>query len=118
MAQARWTYLGNGRKNEIGIYHGDESGHVLIYCNQNVVAIDFNMKDSKTYSFMVGYRLLELHIKKTGDQFEYELDDKDTKMPIDEKLETQLFWKDFMTSLIIGIGIGILVFLMYQWLVH
>lgn len=60
------------RKN-VGIYHGADSGHVLIHCNQEIIKIDFNVIEDKTYNFFIEDELYELQIEKVENGFAYGL---------------------------------------------
>lgn len=74
MAQMNWTFLDYQHdKYEIGLYHGDQSGHVLLYCNEKVVTIDFNVLETKTYTFYIGEELAELTIEREEKRFSYAL---------------------------------------------
>ncbi|SRR6056297_478290 len=73
MAQTNWTYHGaSGRTHHIGLYHGDDSGHVIIYCNNNILTIDFDVKEPKSYSFYLEHDLCELSVSQADDVFEYD----------------------------------------------
>lgn len=74
MAQMGWVLLDDrGGRHRVGLYHGDESGHLLIHCNLRVVQIDFSVKDTKTYSFFIEDEFCEIHIVKEKDgRFGYE----------------------------------------------
>ncbi|MBV6442314.1 MAG: hypothetical protein DYG98_19025 [Haliscomenobacteraceae bacterium CHB4] len=74
MAQMGWVFLDDrGGRHRVGLYHGDQSGHVMIHCNLRVVQIDFSVKESKTYSFFIEDELCEVHIYKEPDgRFGYE----------------------------------------------
>jgi|GEM_PF-230212 len=74
MAQVGWVWLDNkGGKYRVGVYHGDQSGHVAIHCNLRVVQIDFSVKESRTYSFFIEDELCEIRIEKhKDDYFTYE----------------------------------------------
>lgn len=77
MAQNSWFYtFPNGKKYEIGIYHSQE-GHVVIYCEGEIIVIDFNVMGDKQYSFFIENKLLNLTIKKNTDaSFAYELSEE------------------------------------------
>jgi hypothetical protein len=61
MAQRHWTYKNeNGPDYEVGLYHGDSSGHVLIYVGQQIIKIDFSVFDEKKYHFQLGTELVAL----------------------------------------------------------
>ena len=54
MSQFTWTYIGdNGALHRVGLFHGDETGHLMIYCNTRIVVIDFGVTTSKNYSFFI-----------------------------------------------------------------
>jgi hypothetical protein len=73
MAQTQWTYHGaSGRSHHIGLYHGDDSGHVIIYCNNNILTIDFDVKEPKSYSFYLEQDLCELSLSQDEGAFEYD----------------------------------------------
>jgi hypothetical protein len=73
MAQVGWTLIDNqSRPQKVGLYHGDSSGHLVIYCNMKMVQVDFNVKESRTYSFFIEDEFCEVSIIKTKDgRFEY-----------------------------------------------
>ena len=72
MSECRWTYYDPAQGNHtLGLYHGPESGHVMIYHNNTVVIIDFQVHTSKSYSFVYNKNLLRLHIVKGEDGFKY-----------------------------------------------
>jgi hypothetical protein len=68
------------RRFEIGLYHGDDSGHVLMHVNKEPVIIDFSIKEEKDYSFYVGPQLFNLNFKKVSDSFTYILE-RDLEVP-------------------------------------
>ncbi len=74
MGQFQWTVLGQtGKQYKVGIYHGDKSGHLLIYCNAKVVQVDFSVKESKNYSFFIDDEFFELEVEKKDGAFLYGL---------------------------------------------
>lgn len=74
MSQLNWVFLDDfGKRYEIGMYHGNNTGHLMVYCNSNVILIDFNVLESKLYSFYLGEELCELEIKKEAKHFSYSL---------------------------------------------
>ena len=74
MAQAGWTYTDLfGRKFYIGLYHGDESGHVVLYVNNKISIIDFNINDSKNYAIYIGRDLLKIELDNSSGDFTYRL---------------------------------------------
>lgn len=68
MAQMNWVYLDNqGGRHRVGLYHGDQSGHVMIHCNLRVVQIDFSVKETKMYSFFIEDELCEVLLERQPD---------------------------------------------------
>ncbi len=74
MAQYVWTYYTPlGRPYNVYIYHGEESGHVIVYINAGIIIIDFNQLESKKYHFALEHQLMELEMIKNEEGFEYVL---------------------------------------------
>ncbi len=72
VSQYAWSYRSPaGQEYIVGLYHGPESGHVVVYCNQEVVAIDFNVQQSACYTFFIEEDLCEVHIERKGQGFSY-----------------------------------------------
>ena len=68
MAQMNWVYLDNrGGRHRVGLYHGDQSGHVMLHCNMRVVQIDFSVKETKMYSFFIEDELCEVMLERQPD---------------------------------------------------
>ena len=75
MSECRWTYYDpSGGRQTLGLYHGDRSGHVMIYLNEKVVLVDFKVHHSKSYSFMVNENLLKLNLDKKNGKFKYKFE--------------------------------------------
>jgi len=85
LSQLSWIYLDDyGGKHQVGLYHGDKTGHVMVYVNSKVIIIDFHILDTKKYSFYIGGELCELELEKADPtQFKYGL-------KINEKVNTPL----------------------------
>jgi hypothetical protein len=67
-----WTYLADqGKKHHVGLMHGAESGHLLVYCDAKIILIDFEILEDKTYSFFIDEQLCEISIEKIDGQFYY-----------------------------------------------
>lgn len=67
MPQLSWSITGHtGRIYRLGLFHGEADGHVVVHCNNKVVAIDFNVEGSKTYSMFLDQELCEVSIDHTG----------------------------------------------------
>jgi hypothetical protein len=73
MAQIDWMVTGNrGSRFRIGLYHGDQSGHVLMYCNNRIITIDFGVLSAKTYTLFLDDELCEVHIEPRPDAAGYD----------------------------------------------
>ncbi|HRI59475.1 MAG TPA: hypothetical protein PK228_07120, partial [Saprospiraceae bacterium] len=74
MAQMGWVFLDDrGGRHRVGLYHGDQSGHVMIHCNLRVIQIDFSVKETKKYSFFIEDEFCEISLYKEPDgHFGYE----------------------------------------------
>lgn len=67
MAQHAWNITGNfGNAYKLGLFHGEKTHHVVVYCNNSIVAIDFGVKKSKTYTVFLDQQLCEVSIDYTG----------------------------------------------------
>ncbi|MEM9929244.1 MAG: hypothetical protein AAF840_05470 [Bacteroidota bacterium] len=67
MAQHAWSITGHyGNTYNLGLFHGETTHHVVVHCNNSVVAIDFSVKESKTYSLFLDHELCEVSIDHTG----------------------------------------------------
>lgn len=72
MNRFNWTYLADqGKKHHIGLMHGAESGHLLVYCDAKIVLIDFEILEDKRYSFFIDEQLCEISIERINGQFYY-----------------------------------------------
>jgi hypothetical protein len=74
MAQVGWVYLDDfGKQHRVGLYHGDQSGHLVIHCNRRVIQIDFLVKETRTYSFFIEDELCEIMLFREPDsRFSYD----------------------------------------------
>lgn len=56
------------------MYHGEDSGHLMVHCNNKVMLIDFGVKDTKDYSFFLDAELFELKIVRESDgRYSYDM---------------------------------------------
>jgi hypothetical protein len=88
MAQAIWQFVSNtGFKHKIGVYHGDKSGHLLIYCDTRVVKIDFSVLEPYQFSFFVDDEFCEVTIhKEANGSFTYDFQvDKQADTPLNQE---------------------------------
>lgn len=117
MAQHSWIYKNKvGMDYEVSLYHGDQSGHVLIYSNQAIISIDFSVKKDKVFSFMLGEELFELSFTFEKSLPIYQLKNTVTNKTI-SKLDTTNYPKQHIKFAVISvIVLGILVFLIFQFI--
>ncbi|MCB0654428.1 MAG: hypothetical protein KDC85_24320 [Saprospiraceae bacterium] len=87
MAQFRWSYLSpQGKRHIVGIFHGERTGHLMIYVNSKVVQIDFKVFEDKLYSFFIDEELCEVSVEKKGERFSYEFKlNKDADTPLNRR---------------------------------
>lgn len=72
MSQLTWTYVDDdGYRHKVGLFHGDNSGHLMVYCNTRIVVIDFHVLKSKNYSFFINEELCDLSIEEKAGKFSY-----------------------------------------------
>lgn len=73
MPQYSWNITGHrGNHYKLGLFHGDKTQHVVLHCNDKVVQIDFEVRESKTYTVFLDHELCEVSIDHTGgDQYDY-----------------------------------------------
>lgn len=84
MGQIFWRYTNDKSVlYDISVYHGDQSGHVLIYCGYKIITIDFAVKRDKDYSFLIDDELFSLKIIYEGKKPTYRLFNQDTMKVID-----------------------------------
>lgn len=55
------------------MYHGEDSGHLMVHCNNKVMLIDFGVTDTKNYSFFLDQELFELQLTRENGNFSYNL---------------------------------------------
>ncbi len=68
MAQVSWNLRSNtGNFYQIGLFHGDRTRHVVLYCNNRIIQLDFKVFEEKTYSFYLDDELCEVQLQPRGD---------------------------------------------------
>ena len=88
MPQQGWNITGiQGTTYKLGLFHGDDTGHVVLHCNDRVVAIDFGVRESRTYSLFLDEELCEVSIDPAaGDSFDYTCRiNTEVKTPLNEE---------------------------------
>ncbi len=101
MAQFAWTYTGKkGRPYRVGLYHGNRSGNLLIHCNAKVMIIDFQVKETKTYTFFLEEELCRIRLERKGDRMFYHFEiDKETDTPLNrvrKKQDRRHLWQTLL----------------------
>lgn len=113
MAQRNWTYKNeNGPDYEVGLYHGDDSGHVMIYVGQQIIKIDFSVFDEKKYHFQLGTELVVL-IVNYGQQGSFILFNEKTGKEIPNNLGSDFPKKNILLMALVLMACLIVVFMMY-----
>ncbi len=118
MSQIRWTYVDDyGRRYKVGLYHGDRSGHLMIYCNSRILVIDFHVRDTKKYSFFINDELFDIHVERKDGKFGYGFEiDNQTRTPRNIR-RAQIDRSNLWTSLaviVIFIAIIVAAFLVFR----
>ena len=110
MAQFKWSYTSQSSKRYVvGLYHGVRTGHLMIYCDRKIVQVDYNVRQSDTYSFFIEEELCEVSIEKRDDRFFYDFKiNKDVNTPINQKRKKE---KKDGKKLLITFIIGLTLFL-------
>ncbi len=82
MSQHAWNVKPEGgRRWTIGLYHGDETGHVMVYINNVITQVDFSVRDDRTYSMLLDNELCQVTITKESDgSFSYNCQLDEEKM--------------------------------------
>ena len=77
--QLTWTYVSDsGKRYVVGLFHSLKEGHLMVYCNQKVVLIDFKVFDTRTYPLFLEDELFKVTVERQGNRFSYgfEIDKK------------------------------------------
>lgn len=105
MGQFTWQYLGiQDQPKTITLFHGDTTGHVLITLNSKVLVIDFNVRDTKNYSFFIEEELCEVKIEKSAEHFHYSfVIDKNVQTPLNKRIKKREKKHLIQTALFFGV---------------
>jgi hypothetical protein len=115
MPQQTWTYQNNeGMTYEVSIYHGQNSGHVLIFSESEIITIDFAVLKSKVYSFYLGEEWFELKIEIEDGSTEYRLFNVSKSKEIKLLGEPNFPTKHIFKAIAIVVVIGLMVCL-FSW---
>ncbi len=53
------------------MYHGDDSGHLMLFVNGNILSIDFDQQVGTKKSFLIENQVIELEINQGENKMEY-----------------------------------------------
>lgn len=111
MNSANWTYVGSRRQQyKIVLKHGIESGNFAIFCNKKPMIIDFDIFDSKSFSFFIEEELCQIEVIKEGDKFTYKFDvDQKADTPLNRRRKSA-FKKNFNKGILVGVFSTIVIF--------
>lgn len=72
MAQIFWNIPNtSGPDYEVGLYHGEKSGHVIIYSGTAILRIAFAVTTTASYSFLLGETLYMIRLTHTEEEWKY-----------------------------------------------
>jgi hypothetical protein len=117
MSQMTWTYIADdGSLHKVGLFHGDNTGHLLIYCNASIMVIDFSVHSTRNYSFFINDELCDIEVEEKEGKFYYGFKvDQITDTPRN-RVRRRLIREEVRQSLLIG-TILIVVILLATWLI-
>ena len=119
MNRFNWTYLADtGKKHHVGLMHGAESGHLLVYCDSNIILIDFKVLEDKTYTFFIDEQLCEITIEEKNGQFYYGFEINKKADTPRNRLRKRIEKRHLKQSLLFLGGIMILVFAFSYFLIR
>lgn len=117
MSQMTWTYIADdGVRYNVGLFHGDNTGHLLVYCNARIVVIDFSVLSSKNYSFFINDELCDLVIEEKDGKFLYGFKVDEITDTARNRGRRKMIRTEVRQSLLIGF-LFILIILLIGWLV-
>jgi len=117
MSQMTWTYIADdGSRHKVGLFHGDNTGHLLIYCNASIMVIDFSVTTTRNYSFFINDELCDIEVEEKEGKFSYGFKvDQITDTPRN-RVRRRLIREEVRQTLVIG-AIVLGVILIATWLI-
>jgi hypothetical protein len=102
MPQRSWLYQKSDDTPayHVSIYHGDKSRHVIVYSQSIIISIDFGVFGDKTYSFMLGDELFDLHIAWSQSEPSYALVHALTQKTVEQLGLNNYPWTDITKALL------------------
>jgi len=114
VAQRNWTYYSlSGQPYLIELYHGEDSQHLILFVNGEIMQIAFTQVETKTYSFLIEQQIIELKVKSQDGGYEYVVTPQLPKLPQGVEEESALS-KQFWIPLIFLLVIINLAFYLYK----
>lgn len=120
MAQIAWHVTGNlGHRFEVGLFHGDKEGHVMLYCNAKVVQVDFAVVDSKEYRLMLDEEICVVAIKKEADgSFAYTCElDRESETPLNKRRKAEKEFVSKQDNLRLYVAVGVILVIGFLWII-
>lgn len=119
LANFNWVYHNDaGSRYVVGVFHGDNTGHLMVYCNMRIVLIDFNVLQSANYSFFIEDELCEMVITRKPDRFEYDFRvNRDVDTPQNREWRARARSNKIKAWLLVGSFVTVLV-LVVGWLLY
>ncbi len=111
-----WTHIADdGSRHQVGLFHGNKTGHVLVYCNARIVVIDFNVSSSKKYSFFINDQLFDLDIEEKEGKFAYGFKTDQVADTPYNKARRKADRKQMMQVLLIGFVFILMILLVFYF---
>ena len=117
MPRFKWIYLeGDGVKHHVELFHGRMKGHVLISCNGSILVTDFDVRQSKTYTFFINEELCKIHMNRKGLKFTYSFEiDKKTNTPLNQlRRKRQSRYNIYLGLMVLGFAIFCSLFIAFN----
>lgn len=119
--QLTWTYVSDsGTRYVVGLFHSLKEGHLLVYCNQKVVLVDFKVFETRSYPLFLEDELFTITVEQQGNRFSYgfQIDKKaDTPRNKWRRMTEKKHWRQtllFVVVLIAFVGTFTYLFLRFQ----
>lgn len=80
---------------------------MLIHCNARIIIIDFNVLESKTYSFFINEELCEIELERRGELFYYHFHINETADTPRNRAKKQIERKHWKQTLFMAGGIAV-----------
>jgi hypothetical protein len=116
MAQFFWKYENvSGMDYDVSLYHGDTSGHLILYSGTEIIKIDFGVKSDKEYSFILGEDLFKLNIKIHNSIAKYQLVNTTKNKIVQNRNERNYPTRHIIKAISLLICVGLLTILIWTF---